>query len=63
MNYLDAYRNRGGRVPEKAYSALRERLLNFSLSRSGASVGGLSPSAREAIQSLCHPHMDVTSWW
>ena len=24
MNYLDAYRNRGGRVPEKTYAALRD---------------------------------------
>ena len=48
MNYLDAYRNRGGKVPEKTYAALRQRLLDFSLARSGASVGGLTPSARES---------------
>ena len=50
MNYLDAYRNRGGKVPEKTYSALRQRLLNFSLARSGgATVGGMTPSARDDI--------------
>ena len=51
MNYLDAYRNRGGKVPEKTYAALRQRLLDFSLARSGGNVGGMNPSARDASQS------------
>ena len=31
MNYLDAYRNRGGRVPEKTYAALRERCTHSEI--------------------------------
>ncbi len=29
MNYLDVYRTRGGKVPEKAYFELREKLVTY----------------------------------